>query len=115
MIAPDKIWLHPIVEDVFQDVWFTEGDGDDVAYVPAIALAEAQATIARQQVMLDRALENGGKLMIENARLREALRGIVESDDMAAELFTNDTDRADNYADIARAALSPVAPDQGEG
>jgi hypothetical protein len=39
----------------------------------AAALTEAQATIARQQVMLDRALEDIGEKMVEIGRLRVAL------------------------------------------
>jgi len=42
----------------------------------------------------------------EVARLRTALKLIVDSDDAASELFTNDRDRADNFADHARAALA---------
>lgn len=41
--------------------------------------------------------------------MEKALTSIVESDDMAAELFTNDKDRADNHADRARAALASAA------
>ena len=44
----------------------------------AAALAEAQATIARQQVMLDRALESNGDMQAEIARLREALRPFAQ-------------------------------------
>lgn len=66
---------------------------------------EALATIARQQVMLDRALEDNGGLMIENARLEAALRDIAGMRDY----------QLPKAQDRARAALSPVAPDQGEG
>ena len=73
MNAPDRIWLHPITEDDFQDVWFAAAEDGDVEYVQAAALTEAQATIARQQVMLDRALEDIGEKMVEIGRLRVAL------------------------------------------
>lgn len=41
--------------------------------------AEAAATIARQQVMLDRALESNGDMQAEVARLREALRPFAQT------------------------------------
>lgn len=40
----------------------------------ATALTFAQATIARQQVMLDRALESNGDMMVRIGKLEEALR-----------------------------------------
>jgi len=40
--------------------------------------AEAAATIARQQVMLDRALEDAGDKMVEIARLRGLLAATTE-------------------------------------
>ena len=46
---------------------------DDAPMMAAAALTEAQATIARQQVMLDRALEDVGAKMVEIGHLREAL------------------------------------------
>lgn len=44
----------------------------------AAALSEAQATIARQQVVLDRALEDAGDKMVEIARLRGLLAATTE-------------------------------------
>lgn len=44
----------------------------------AAALSEAAATIARQQVMLDRALEDAGDKMVEIARLRGLLAATTE-------------------------------------
>ena len=44
----------------------------------ATALSEAQATIARQQVMLDRALESNGDMQMTIARLREAIQAILD-------------------------------------
>lgn len=35
MNAPDRIWLHPITEDDFQDVWFAAAEDGDVEYVRA--------------------------------------------------------------------------------
>ena len=43
------------------------------------------------------------------AKLVEALQTIIDSDDMAAELFTSDADRASSHADRARAALAEYA------
>lgn len=53
----------------------------------AAALAEAQATIARQQIMLDRALEGAGDKMVEIARLREGLSRINDKAIMNAGEF----------------------------
>ena len=38
------------------------------------------------------------------------LQDIVDRDDMAAELYTNDADRAGNFADVARQALKRQPP-----
>ena len=69
--------------------WFEEADGfsfgtkaphkwvlqaEQELRTQAAAITEAQATIARQQVMLDRALEDIGEKMVEIARLRGALK-----------------------------------------
>ena len=46
-------------------------------------MTEAAATIARQQVMLDRALEDGGTKMVELAAAREEvarLRGLLDAE-----------------------------------
>lgn len=77
MNAPDRIWLHPITDDGFQDVWFADGADGDVEYVPAAALTEALATIARQEAELAAARE-------EVAQLRALLpeRGYGEDDAM---------------------------------
>lgn len=64
---PNGPWIHKAIMAT-----------DPLCAEAAAALTEAQETIARQQVMLDRALENGGDLMIENARLREALREVAD-------------------------------------
>ena len=48
----------------------------------AAAITEAQATIARQQVMLDRALEDIGEKMVEIGRLRDALGYIADASDL---------------------------------
>ena len=53
----------------------------------AAALSEAQATIARQQVMLDRALESNGDMQAEVARLREGLSRINDKAIMNAGEF----------------------------
>lgn len=57
------------------------GAGNEAAQMrwAAAALSEAQATIARQQVMLDRALESNGDMQAEVARLREALRPFAQT------------------------------------
>lgn len=49
--------------------------------------AEAAATIARQQVMLDRALESNGDMQAEVARLREGLSRINDKAIMNAGEF----------------------------
>lgn len=65
----------------------------------ATALTEAQATIARQQVMLDRALESNGDMMVRIGKLEEALREIVQwSDAYPTEVFPE--------PDFARAAAA---------
>ena len=53
---------------------YASSPGDELLIEAAAALTEAQATIARQQVMLDRALEDIGEKMVEIARLRGALK-----------------------------------------
>lgn len=68
--------------------------------------AEAAATIARQQVMLDRALEDAGDKMVEIARLRIALEDIiVASNNSGLEMGTVGMRVAERVEDIARAAL----------
>lgn len=57
----------------------------------ATALAEAQATIARQQVMLDRALESNGDMMGRIGKLEEALR-VAEQDFYSASNMWRDED-----------------------
>lgn len=81
----------------------------------AAALFEAQATIARQQAMLDRALEDNGGLMIENARLREALREIIDASNNTGIEFASVGMRvAERVEDIARAALSRPHATKGD-
>ena len=65
----------------------------------AAALAEAQATIARQQVMLDRALESNGDMQAQIARLRGALTDI------------KDIYWGSGEADIAKAITDTTAPE----
>ena len=77
----------------------------------ASALTEAQATIARQQVMLDRALESNGDLMVRIGKLEEALREVIDaSDNTGIEMGTVGMRVAERVEDIARAALA-----QGHG
>ena len=90
----------------------------------ATALAEAEATIARQQVMLDRALEasfddkaRADRAEAENARLREALEMSREGWDNALELGLlpkQHRHSAKTMANVARAALSRPHATKGE-
>lgn len=86
--------------------------------------AEAAATIARQQVMLDRALEasfddkaRADRAEAENARLREALEMSREGWDNVLELGLipkQHRHSAKTMADVARAALSRPHATKGE-
>ena len=86
--------------------------------------AEAAATIARQQVMLDRALEasfddkaRADRAEAENARLREALEMSREGWDNALELGLlpkQHRHSAKTMANVARAALSRPHATKGE-
>lgn len=70
------------------------------------AALEAAATIARQQVMLDRALESNGDMQAQVARLRIALEDIiVASNNSGLEMGTVGMRVAERVEDIARAAL----------
>lgn len=79
---------------------------EDFASDHAAALTEAQATIAQQQVMLDRALESNGDMQATIARLEAALIQI--------------RDRAPPYPQFAWAmgiaglALAALPPGKGE-
>lgn len=55
-------------------------------------------------------IDENVKLRGEIQRLRIALRNIVDCDELTSELYTNHKDRADNFADKARAALMAAAP-----
>lgn len=70
----------------------------------AAALSEAHATIARQQVMLDRALENNGGLMIENARMKEENARLMSLEGAADRVlrFITNPDWADQNSEIFR-------------
>ena len=90
----------------------------------ATALAEAQATIARQQVMLDRALEasfddkaRADRAEAEIARLREALEPFAEAAEECDEYGFDDSNQAPVDAGQcreARAALSSPHAAKGE-
>jgi len=90
----------------------------------ATALAEAEATIARQQVMLDRALEasfddkaRADRAEAEIARLREALEPFAEAAEECDEYGFDDSNQAPVDAGQcreARAALSSPHAAKGE-
>jgi hypothetical protein len=90
----------------------------------AAALAEAEATIARQQVMLDWALEasfddkaRADRAEAEIVRLRDALEMSREGWDNALELDLlpkQHRHSAKTMADVARAALSRPHATKGE-
>ena len=90
----------------------------------ATALAEAQATIARQQVMLDRALEasfddkaRADRAEAEIVRLREALEPFAEAAEECDEYGFDDSNQAPVDAGQcreARAALSSPHAAKGE-
>jgi len=90
----------------------------------ATALSEAQATIARQQVMLDRALEasfddkaRADRAEAEIARLREALEPFAEAAEECDEYGFDDSNQAPVDAGQcreARAALSSPHAAKGE-
>ena len=90
----------------------------------ATALAEAQATIARQQVMLDRALDasfddkaRADRAEAEIARLREALEPFAEAAEECDEYGFDDSNQAPVDAGQcreARAALSSPHAAKGE-
>ena len=88
----------------------------------ATALAEAEATIARQQVMLDRALAasfddkaRADRAEAENARLRELLGGMVDVLDDWPYDSIDDQKAHEVAVKAARAALSsPHATKGGE-
>lgn len=76
--------------------------------------AEAAATIARQQVMLDRALESNGDMQAEVARLREALNRIVGRDShIDASIRSSGPDRVVEYGDFARIARAALEAKHG--
>ena len=70
--------------------WFAEADGfSQGRKAPHKWVLQAEqelriqaATIARQQVMLDRALEDIGEKMVEIGRLRDALGYIADASDL---------------------------------
>lgn len=117
----DKVLTHQDDNGVFQGEYTPKSDlverlrsGDATNYGgdlqallddAADALESKHAEIERLQVryseMAHKKALYGGKI----AKLREALQNIVECHEMASEIYTNDTEMADNFADRARAAL----------
>lgn len=76
VVEHDKRWSGDTHDDLggSADYEATETIMEDAA----AALSEAQATIARQQVMLDRALESNGDMQAQVALLKEALRPFAQ-------------------------------------
>lgn len=112
-----------------RSVWSNEGGKvhwrpSDIENEAATALAEAQATIARQQVMLDRALAasfddkaRADRAEAEIARLREALEPFAEAAEECDEYGFDDSNQAPVDAGQcreARAALSSPHAAKGE-